>query len=573
MLADKQTEEIERLRAELTRMHVTLNSIASCIYTKDLSGRYTFANQATCDFFGLPLEAILGKTDNYFFPNDSVETVRESDRIAAASSKTFVESLTDTSNASGKTRYFVSTKAPLFDEQGQLIGISGVSTDVTEQRGIEARLEESRRLLDIVLDNVDANIYMKDSNGRYLYANQRVLDAVHLTQEQALGHTDAELFPPEMAQSYKAVDDLVFSSGQPQQAEELLIDENGNKTYYWSKKLRVSATGKPDFLIGFSTDITPIKRSEQALVRSEARFRALFESSSEAVVVIARTQFIDCNPAALTLLGVGTKAEFLRLTPADLSPPLQPCGTASAIRAAELIEEAFQLGRHKVEWVVQRYDNGGQISTEAIVTAIRLDDGPALLITLRDLTERKRQEEQIARLAFYDPLTQLPNRRLLFERLSQSLMQHQRSHQHGCLIYLDLDNFKPLNDHHGHVAGDHLLQEVGRRLVSCLRAQDTVARLGGDEFVALLIGLDPSFEVAKEQALLVAEKIRQAIALPYHLALAAANGSAKNVEHRCTASLGVVVFRPTDTSVDDILRRADDAMYLAKSEGRNRACF
>ncbi len=573
MDANKLKEENLHLKAELAKMQSILNSIPSCIYMKDCDGRYTYANTATCDFFGLPLNAIIGKTDENFFSQENVESIREHDRIASTSRNTVVENLVDLRGNSDETRYFVSTKAPLFDEGGQLIGISGIATDVTEQRRLESRLDESRLLLDTVLEHVEADIYMKDADGRYLYVNQRVLNATHLTREQMLGHTDAELFPPEMAKAFKRIDDLVFSSGQPKHAEEEMLEADGAKRYYWSTKLRVQIPGKPDFLIGFSTDITPIKQVEVDLARSEARFRALFESSSEAVVVMTRAHFLDCNSAALTLIGVATKDEFLRLTPADLSSPVQACGTPSAILYAKLIEETFEQGRHKVEWILQRYDNHSQFPAEIIASAIQFEDGPALLITLRDLTEHKRHEEAVTRLAFYDHLTQLPNRRLLYERLGHALLQHHRSGHHGCVIFLDLDNFKPLNDEHGHEAGDHLLQEVGQRLVASLRAQDTVARLGGDEFVVLLIELDVSREMAMMQASHVAEKIRQVLAEPYFLTIEQSDGCTKTVEHHCTASLGIALFSPVDTNVDDIIKRADNAMYRAKANGRNQACF
>lgn len=315
------------------------------------------------------------------------------------------------------------------------------------------------------------------------------------------------------------------------------------------------------------------REAEARLREAEARFRSLFESSIEALMLTTDSQFVDCNDATLRLLGVGSKVEFVKLTPADLSPSVQPCGTPSDKRAAEIIEQAFKEGSCRVEVLLKRYDNGNLMPVEITATSLELDKAPTVLITLRDFTERKRYEEQIHRLAFYDALTQLPNRRLLYDRLSQALAHHRRAGMHGCVIYLDLDNFKPLNDLHGHIAGDQLLQEVGQRLVSCLRAQDTVARLGGDEFVALLVELDASWDIARREATHVAEKIRNELARPYVLSFEHDSGAMKTVEHHCTASLGVAIFRPTETNFDNLLRRADDAMYRAKAKGRNQIQF
>lgn len=185
----------------------------------------------------------------------------------------------------------------------------------------------------------------------------------------------------------------------------------------------------------------------------------------------------------------------------------------------------------------------------------------------RNITERKRLEEQIRQLAFQDPLTRLPNRRLLLDHLDQAMAASKRSHHYGALLFLDLDNFKPLNDTHGHGMGDLLLVEVAARLKDCVREADTVARIGGDEFVVLLGTLDARREAAGMQAMAIAEKVRARLAERYVLQEAP---DAAVVEHRCTACIGVALFRGRDESVDSLMVRADQAMYQAKEEGRNR---
>ncbi|WP_119964031.1 diguanylate cyclase domain-containing protein [Simplicispira lacusdiani] len=188
----------------------------------------------------------------------------------------------------------------------------------------------------------------------------------------------------------------------------------------------------------------------------------------------------------------------------------------------------------------------------------------------REITERKRLEEQVRQLAFYDPLTHLANRRLMLEHLEQAMSASKRSHRHGALLFLDLDNFKPLNDQHGHGVGDLLLIEVAERLKACVREADTVARFGGDEFVVLLCELGTQPGEASEQAAAIAEKIRIRLADPYVLQAAP---SAPAIQHECTASIGVAVFHGRDESQNAVIDRADAAMYLAKEEGRNRIGF
>ncbi len=190
-----------------------------------------------------------------------------------------------------------------------------------------------------------------------------------------------------------------------------------------------------------------------------------------------------------------------------------------------------------------------------------------------DITAHKAMEDQVHQMAYFDALTGLPNRRLLDDRLSQAMAASKRSGLYGALMFLDLDNFKPINDTHGHGVGDLLLIEVARRLTDCVREADSVARLGGDEFVVMLSELGADGAESTAQAHAVAEKIRESLAAPYSLTLLQAGGQSTTVEHRCSASIGVVMFGHQQASQADILKRADEAMYQAKAAGRNVVQF
>jgi diguanylate cyclase (GGDEF)-like protein/PAS domain S-box-containing protein len=191
----------------------------------------------------------------------------------------------------------------------------------------------------------------------------------------------------------------------------------------------------------------------------------------------------------------------------------------------------------------------------------------------RDITERKLAEKQILDLALHDSLTRLPNRRLLTEKLGQAMIASKRSGRYSVLMFMDLDNFKPLNDTHGHYVGDLLLIEVAHRISSCVRAVDIVARFGGDEFVVILneIGTDRTESTA--QALIVAEKLRSTLDKPYVLTYKQEGKADLTVEHRSTASIGIVVFLDHQGSQDDLVKWADAAMYQAKEAGGNLIRF
>lgn len=301
-------------------------------------------------------------------------------------------------------------------------------------------------------------------------------------------------------------------------------------------------------------------------------FKQLFESSPDPTWIIDGNRFVECNEAAIMALGYTSREEFLNVHPSKLSPPKQPDGQDSYIKADIMMALAMEKGLHRFEWIHTKAD-GTNFDAEVTLSVIDLLDRQIIYCVWRDITERKQMEDQVRQLAFYDPLTQLPNRRLFNDRLVQTMAAIKRSDCHAALMFLDLDNFKSLNDMHGHVAGDLLLIETADRLQSCVREVDTVARFGGDEFVVMLSELNPDEVESTSQAEIVAEKIRIRLSEPYLLTIKREGKADATVEHQCTVSIGVTLFINHATSPDDILKWADTAMYQAKEEGRNSIRF
>lgn len=315
-----------------------------------------------------------------------------------------------------------------------------------------------------------------------------------------------------------------------------------------------------------------IEERTNNLLASEKKFRAIFNFTHDAVMLLDENRFLDCNNATLKVFGCRTVEEFCSYHPADLSPKVQPCGTESFLLAAEHIKKAMTTGYDRFEWVHQKGDVKTIFYADVLLSVIDFGDKKILQAVVRDESARKIAEEEIHTLAFYDTLTSLPNRRLLGERLKIVQSMSKRSHLFGAVLFIDLDNFKPLNDTYGHSIGDMLLVEVATRIKSCIRESDTASRFGGDEFIILISELDEDKETSLNLAKQIAEKIRQTVSYPYFLKTSSFTSGEKIVEHSCSTSIGLTLFLSNETSQDEIFHQADSAMYEAKQSGRNCIC-
>ena len=231
----------------------------------------------------------------------------------------------------------------------------------------------------------------------------------------------------------------------------------------------------------------------------------------------------------------------------------------------EALREAAECGISTGKWYSINLPRGPATFELSVSRKADSDDGVTRFVVLsRDITQRKESEERINKLAFYDPLTQLPNRRLLQDRLERAIVTSQRQDSLGALLFIDLDDFKTLNDNRGHHIGDLLLIAVADRLRQAVRTQDTVARLGGDEFLVVFEGLDAEHDKAARQVQQIAEKILASLNNAYQL---------EGQEYFNSPSIGICLFGDTPVQIDELLKQADQAMYHAKAAGRNTLRF
>ncbi|MDP2240156.1 MAG: sensor domain-containing diguanylate cyclase [Burkholderiales bacterium] len=309
---------------------------------------------------------------------------------------------------------------------------------------------------------------------------------------------------------------------------------------------------------------TPSDPMLKALRASESRYRRLFESARDGILLLNSdtAQIEDVNPYLIELLGY-SHAEFLGKKLWEVGP------FADRDESKEMFEELQTKGYVRYEDLPLKTKAGAIVPVEFVSNTYDCEGIRIIQCNIRNITERKQMEDHARQMALHDTLTKLPNRQLLSDRLGQAMATCKRSGCYALLIFLDLDEFKLVNDAHGHAVGDLLLIEAGCRLKGCVREVDTVARFGGDEFVVLIGDLDADKTRSRSQAESVAKKIRTALAMPYMLKIQQEVAAETTVELQCTASIGVGLFGKHEASPDSILKRADTAMYQAKKEGGN----
>ncbi len=372
----------------------------------------------------------------------------------------------------------------------------------------------------------------------------------------------------DLEQLYPCFGVAKFSKGL--HAENWFENLNGKRRYLIFEAQPIfDDTGAVIAVVQNLEDITEIKHQEEeltsatAMAESGAEFlRVIISTMVEGFVLIDdRARIMKFNPACTAMFGY-SREEVLGQNVNMLMP--EPYHSAHDEYLANYIstgtKKIIGIGRE----VVGLRKDGSVFPMELSVGEVHHNNERSFIGIIRDITERKEAEEKIRELAFYDSLTQLPNRRMLIDRLELALSASARSGQYGALLFLDLDKFKELNDARGHIYGDMLLIEVARRLKAGVREGDTVARQGGDEFVVMLVNLGQTIEQAHQQVSRIGNKLVRSLNQPYVLS---------GYTHHSSSSVGATLFRGRESSIETLIQQADHAMYQAKNAGRNTMRF
>ena len=457
---------------------------------------------------------------------------------------------------SGQLSAFDDDAVSVLENLAEVIGF-GVSLYRTTQT-LRKNEQNFRSLIEAIPDA----IFLKDGDSRWEITNEPAKRLFHLHSIPWEGKTEMELadLHPEFRTAHEnclADDEKAWHARELTLFSEIVPNDEGAMRDFEVRKVPVfNEDNQRQALMIIGRDITERKQAEAKLLLSAS----VFSHASEAILITAADgSILDVNHAFTNITGYN-RDEVIGKNPSILSSGHHG-KEFYATMWRDLTEQGFHFGE-----IWNKRKNGEVYPEMQTISAVRDDQGKVVhyVALFSDITKHKQAEEKIHHLAFYDPLTQLPNRRLLMDRLHSALSNSMRSHHYGAVLFLDMDRFKTLNDTLGHEQGDRLLIEVARRILSCVREVDTVARLGGDEFVVLLEEVDEHAEAASQKTAHIAEKIRTSLAKTYQL-----NGH----DYISSSSIGVTLFRGNNESPDALLKYADIAMYQVKESGRNAVRF
>lgn len=538
-------QEVNRL-AE--RLMTILESITDAFFTVDRDWHFTYLNQEAERLLQCQRDDLLGKVIWAEFP-EAIHSTFYSEYHRAIADNCTVEF----EEYFGPLDLWVEVNAYPSEE-----GLAVYFRDITERKAAQEAMRESEERFRIISKATADAVWDWDMKTDSMWWNDGIRTLFGYSPDEIepdITSWTNRLHPDEKDRIMKEVDRALKSGAESWSAEYRFRRKDGSYAYVWDRSFILrDESGKAVRMLGGKNDITESKL-QQAKLAQQAE---LLDKAHDAIIIRSiDNRILFWNKGAERLYGWTADEVLGRAVEEFLYDDPRP------------FSEATDRLLHVGEWhgeLEPKHKDGTPLITEARWTLVRDDSGtPSSILAINtDITQRKAAEEEIQHLAFYDALTGLPNRQLLLDRLQRATTASSRNGQHGALLFIDLDNFKILNDTLGHDIGDLLLQQVAQRLGTCIRESDSLARLGGDEFVVMLEDLSTDPLEAASQAETIGEKILTMLNEPYTLA---------DYEHHSTPSIGVTLLSGLEHNVDELLKRADLAMYQAKGGGRNTIRF
>ncbi len=527
------------------------------VWEVDRQGVYTYVSPQCSKILGYHPEELLGKTPFDLMPPDEAKRVVALFQEIVSAKRSFTNLENTNLHREGYPVILETSGNPVFDTDGELLGFQGVDREISYRRKAEQALEVTLQRYQTMIDFApDALMLLDLETMRFIDANKKALELFGLGMDDLLKTGPLETSPERQADgslSSEKVKKCIKEVSEKGESgfEWIILNGKDDQVLCEVRVVKLPAPENQNILCCSLVDIS-LRKAQEAKEMSLGR---IIEVSLNEIYIFHEETllFIEVNRGARQNLGYSI-SELRQMTPLDLKPEFT---------YADFNEMLLPLRNHTKEILVfetvHKRKDGSLYNVEVHLQLIPYCNQPAFVAIILDITERVKSQAKIKHLAFNDPLTGLPNRRLFLDRLSQELSVARRREHLSAVLFMDLDNFKILNDSFGHSTGDLLLTQAARRMSELLREEDTVARQGGDEFVLLLKELGKEPRIAAELADVVANKILEALALPFQI---------EGQEYFISASIGVSLFPEANDSSDAILKRADIAMYKAKVSSR-----
>ncbi len=539
------------------RLRAVVDTALDAVIGMDAQGKITDWNLRAQAVFGWSSDEVLGLAlDETIIPQQHRESHRRGlARFLTSGVEHVLNRRTEISALRRSGEEFAVELAITPMRTGDSWHFTAFIADITERKQAAAALMESEERFRTMIERSHEAIAVHRA-GTVIYVNPATVKMFGAdTKQNLIGQPLLQFVHPDFRGIVRErVDRMTSYLKSMPMIEEKFLRLDGTIMDVEVQSSWITYDGEPAIQVAMR-DITKFKQTGEAL-----RIAATaFESQEGIFITDAAKVIVRVNRSFTEITGYSA-GEAVGQTPQLLDSDRHD----AAFHAS--IAQSLQDKGHWSGEIWSRRKNS-EVYPEWLTISVVKDDAGAIsnyVAAFTDITFRKAAEEEINSLAFYDPLTRLPNRRLLLDRLKQALASSARNKRYAALLLIDLDNFKTLNDTLGHDIGDLLLQQVAQRLPSCVREGDTVARLGGDEFVVILEDLSENEQEAATQAETVGEKILVALSQPYELG---------SYAHHNTPSIGVTLFADQRETIDDLLKRTDLAMYQAKAAGRNALRF
>jgi len=526
-------------------LRAVIDAVPAMINVKDMESRYLLMNSYQASIYGTTPEAAIGKTAADLLSPEYGKRTAALDRQVIETGKPVTSYEETYPNPSEGENTWLTTKVPFADAEGNLKNVVTVALDISERKKQEEALSESEDRFRSLSESAFEGLLIHDS-GVILDANDRLAEMFGYQPQDMENEFVLELIAAESVETVREkllweVTDTYEAIGRRKDGSKFPVELSSSPVAYKGQTQRALAV----------RDLTERKKSEETL-----RKLSRVVEQSPAMVFITNTGGIIeyVNPRFMEITGY-TKEEVIGKTPRILKSGHTSPDYYNALW------ESITSGREWRGELSNKKKNGELIWVNATISPIKGEDGNSThyLCIEEDITVRKEQEDRLIHQANYDSLTGLPNRLLAMDRLTRAIAVSRREKRSVVVMFVDLDNFKKVNDSYGHQAGDRLLVEAAHRLDGCIREVDTVARLGGDEFLVILPGVDGQLHAET-----VAQKIHDALARPFLV---------EGREVVTTTSIGLTLSPNDGDDPHVLLRNADGAMYQAKAEGRNTYRF